>query len=346
MVKKQGPGANTPATQEPTKAMELKKFQEQTVTRVLTQVNELDEKGGLHLPSDYSAANALKSAWLKLLVTKDSNEKPVLEVCSHESICNALLDMVVQGLNPMKKQCAFIAYKGQLSMQPEYHGNIALAKRYGDVKHVRANVIYQGDEFKYTIDQTTGLRIITKHEQDFENIDINKIKGAYATLITNDGTVYIELMNILQIRKAWEMGFGKGTTKAHKNFTDQMAIKTVINRACKLFISTSNDAGLVEGREYEDAVKEKKSETIKAIANQKNLNIDEATVVVEKLQEEVKPEQPIKSEESITPNESFEEQVTPPISEDEAYKSVLSEVNKRAGGDPPTTQSGKKDPPF
>lgn len=278
--KKKGEGKAPLASQAPaTTAGQLKKFQEETVNAVLMQVKSLDEKGGLHLPADYSPGNALKSAWLILLEAVDSNKKPVLESCSKESICNAMLDMTVQGLNPMKKQCAFIAYGGKLRMQPEYHGNIALARRFGNVKHVRANCIYQGDEFEYSKDGETGLTKIIKHEQKIANIDINKIIGAYAHIIQEDGTVHVEIMTKLQIQTAWNMGHGGGTTKAHKNFTDQMCMKTVINRGCKLFISTSNDGGLVEDREYEETVHEEKAEKVAIEGNKTELDIQEAEEV-------------------------------------------------------------------
>ena len=296
MVKKNEGATKTPATQT-TAAGQLKKFQEETINAVLMQVKSLDEKGGLHLPADYSPGNALKSAWLILLEAVDSDKKPVLETCSKESICNAMLDMTVQGLNPMKKQCAFIPYKGKLQMQPEYHGNIALARRFGKVKHVRANCIYHGDDFEYTIDAETGLTKIVRHEQKMENIDINKILGAYAHIIQEDGTVHIEIMTKLQIQTAWNMGHGGGATKAHKNFTDQMCMKTVINRGCKLFISTSNDGGLVEDREYEETVHEEKEETVAIKGNKTELDI----VDVEEVKETPKKEEAPAAQEEESP---------------------------------------------
>lgn len=296
-----------------TPALQLKKFQEETVSRVLEQVNAYNQTGELNLPDNYSPGNALKSAWLILLETKDSQGKPVLESCSKESICNALLDMTLQGLSPMKKQCAFIAYGGKLLMQREYHGNIALARRYGGVKHVRANIIYEGDEFHYEIDPTTGLKKVIKHEPDLDNIDNNKIKGAYATVILEDGTVDVEIMTIQQIRAAWEMGYGGGATKAHKNFTDQMAIKTVINRACKLYISTSDDGGIVDRRNTMplDIQKEEKKEELKKKANKKPLKIeDEEDVGAEVIHEE--------------PEESH-----PDDAEERTYQEAMAEINSQ-----------------
>src|SRR3990167_5548127 len=74
-------------------------------------------KGTLHLPHDYSPENAMKSAWLVLQTVQDKDYKPALQTCTPESICNALMSMVIQGLNPDKKQCYFIVYGKALVCQ-------------------------------------------------------------------------------------------------------------------------------------------------------------------------------------------------------------------------------------
>ncbi len=233
---------------------------------VLLRVNQFKNLGELKLPADYSPENALKSAWLLLLETKDRDNKPVLETCSKESIANALFSMVVQGLSPMKRQCSFIAYGGKLQMQREYAGSIALAKRYGGVKDVTANVIYKGDDFQYEIDGSTGRKKIVKHIQKFEDIEGNNILGAYATLIMEDGTTDVEVMTMKQINAAWQQGATKGNSPAHKGFPDQMAKKTVINRACKLRITTSDDSALI-GDDETDYVVETHKEVLHNQAN-------------------------------------------------------------------------------
>ena len=84
----------------------LQKIEEKNITdRVANRVLEMQATGALQVPENYSAMNALKSAWLFLQETKDRDKQPVLKSCSSESIQNALLDMIVQGLNPIKKQC-------------------------------------------------------------------------------------------------------------------------------------------------------------------------------------------------------------------------------------------------
>lgn len=253
--------------------METKVIKTSEITdSVLARIDSMKKNGGLSIPSGYSPENALKSAYLILSEQVDSNKKPVLESCSQASIANALLDMVVQGLNPMKKQCYFIPYAGKLQLSRSYEGSVAISKRIG-LKSIVANVIYEGDAFEYAIDLSTGKRKVSKHEQSFENIDITKIRGAYAISVMDDGSIDTEIMNIAQIRKAWLQGAAKGDSGAHKNFTDEMCKKTVINRACKSIIGQSDDAYLYDDKEV-DEVREHEPK-----AGKEELNIEEAEVV-------------------------------------------------------------------
>lgn len=225
----------------------VKKTETPITEMVLSRVNELEKAGGLDLPKDYSAANAVRSAFLIISDMKDSKTNlPITQTCTKESIYNSLFNMTTQGLNPAKKQCSFIQYGNKLCMQREYAGSIALAKRYSNMIDINAVTIYEGDELEYAIDTKTGRKSIVKHVQKFENINTDKIKGAYAIKLFDDGTTDVEIMTMAQIKKAWEQGPTKGTSPAHKNFPDQMAEKSAINRACKLLIASSDDSVLME----------------------------------------------------------------------------------------------------
>src|SRR5574340_665040 len=123
--------------------------------QVLSKITAFQETGSINIPKDYSPANALRAAYLILLETKNIDKKPVLQECTKDSIANALLKMIVQGLNPVKRQCSFIAYGKTLICQREYQGTIAIAKRDAGVTNVVGNVVYAGDEFAYEIDPET-----------------------------------------------------------------------------------------------------------------------------------------------------------------------------------------------
>jgi len=263
------------------------------------------EQYGLTFPPNYSVSNALNSAYLILQETIDSQKQPVLKSCSKQSIAAALIDMTVQGLNPMKKQCYFVAMGGKLKLMRSYQGTMAVAKRCG-VKKITAEVIYEGDEFEYHIEN--GVKYIDKHIQNFMNIDTEKIQGAYAVLTLEDGSTYTEIMNIKQIKKAWSKGYGyKDGQGVHGDFADQMAKKTVINRACKNIINSSDDANLQEAfdntsdNEELNPVAEDMHHIIDTQANSEEFVVPEDEIqpeVVEKPSKD-KPAEPKKSKKEV-----------------------------------------------
>lgn len=155
------------------------------------------------------------------------------------------MNMATLGLSVQKKQGYFIAYSGQCQFQRSYFGNMTIARRYG-MKDIHAEIIYQGDKFKYHIED--GNKVLDSHEQDFMNIDNEKILGAYAVVLMEDGTKHLEVMNIKQIKQSWSQGFGykENGNGTHQKFTDQMAKKTVVNRALKQIINTHGDVFVQE----------------------------------------------------------------------------------------------------
>lgn len=214
-----------------------------TVDIVAAKIREFQERGELHFPPYYSPENAMKAAWLKLQETTDRNGKPALQVCTKDSIANALLKMVVYGLTPLKDQGYFIVYGNKLTWQNSYFGNIALWKRAtGSDKDPVAVVVYEGDEFEYEI--VDGEIKILRHKQNIDNVKPDKITAAYAILTYPDGEKKVTLMTMDEIRVAWNQGQTKGKSPAHINFPAEMAKKTVINRACKIAIKSSDDSSL------------------------------------------------------------------------------------------------------
>lgn len=236
----------------------IQKF-ENISEQVLSRIEQFQKDGSMILPKNYSVENHMKSAWLALQEVEDKEHHKALQICTKESIANSLLDMVLQGLSVSKKQGYFIVYGNKLIFQRSYFGTIALAKRAGGiVSEPVANVIYEGDDFLYEIDPKTAKVAIVKHSQKLENIDNSKIKGAYALVTLADGTTQVTIMSMQQIRAAWGQGATKGNSPAHKNFAEEMAKKTVIGRACKAIINSSDDAWLYDGKE-DDADSDKAS---------------------------------------------------------------------------------------
>jgi recombination protein RecT len=293
---------------------ELAMLKKDTVDVVADRVKQFQESGELHFPANYSPENAMKSAWLLLQTVKTGKNdgyKPALEVCSKDSIANSLLDMVVQGLNPTKKQGYFIVYGNQLTFQRSYFGTMAVTKRVTGAKSIDAAVIYEGDEVDY--EMVNGRITNLKHKQKFTNIDKEKVIGAYATIVVNKDDVYHELMTIEELRQAWSKAqfWGKDQEKekkgsTHDEFKQEMAKKTVINRACKKFLNSSDDGSLIMDhihRTDDIAAEQEVEEEIKQNANSEAIDIEyeDKGYVEESHPQETDPQQ----EEDVTDGPGF-----------------------------------------
>lgn len=195
------------------------------------------QEEGLSLPPNYSHSNALKSAFFAMTNSASGN---LLEQCSRESVANALLDMVIQGLSPAKTQCYFINYGGKCQLNRSYFGTQAVLKRLTNVEDIWANVIYEGDEFEYEVDR--GIDKLVSHKTKFQNRD-NEIIGAYAVVRKTDGEEILTPMTRKEIEASWSQS--KTKQAVHNKFPQEMAKRTVINRAAKAFINTSDDSDLL-----------------------------------------------------------------------------------------------------
>lgn len=216
---------------------------------VTDQVNQYisgEKDNGLVLPADYSLNNALKAAWFKLLETEDKYHHPVSDkrYVDQKSIVFALMDMAVQGLSPAKNQCYFIVRGGKVQLQRSYFGTVAVLKRLDSVKDIDAQVVHEGDEFEIGADEV-GHLVVKKFVPKFENLD-KPLIGAFAFIALTDGRVAYTVMTKKQIKTSWEQS-SQRDNKVQRNFSDEMAKRTVINRAAKMIINTSSDSDLLAG---------------------------------------------------------------------------------------------------
>lgn len=253
-----------------------------TVDQVTERVRGLLESRELHLPPSYSAENALKAAWLVLQDVTDKDGKPALAICTQNSIANSLFSMVVQGLDPMKKQAYFIVRGKALTLLRSYFGSIAVAKRVAGVRDVYAEAVYAGDVFEYEI--VRGVKTVTKHQQSLDTIDTSKIVGGYAVVELEDGRQVTEIMAMAQIKQSWSAGYGGGPQKTQP---DEMVRRTLTNRALKRYINSSSDPHLallaeVMNRSDTDAAAEEIEVEAREVANRELLTIeDDRTIDVE-----------------------------------------------------------------
>lgn len=249
-------GAQTaPATQSKVVAA----MKDELANSVLRRIEALQSNGGLVVPKDYAVTNQINLAWLRIseMVVDDGNggQRPVLETVTKASVANSLLDMVLQGMDIQKKQGYFIPIKNKASGKLEltfwrsYFGDEKLARAQGLAK-IRSIIVYEGDEFEYIYTEDGEVKI-TKHVPNLSRINKDKIIAAYAVATMADGARSVTLKTMQQIRQAWQQGATKGNSPAHRNFTDDMARRTVERAALKHVINSSNDAWLFSEEDKE-----------------------------------------------------------------------------------------------
>lgn len=206
------------------------------VTMVNNNIEDMKNNEGLSLPSDYSVGNALNSAYL--ILSDTTKGQPLLDKCDQGSVIKALMNMAIQGLSPAKNQCYFIPYGNQLVMQRSYFGSISVVKRLSNVKDIQAQVVHKDDTFK--IGGENGVLVVKEFEPSFENLD-KPIIGAFAWIEDINGNRTYTVMTKKDIDTSWSHA---KTKKVQNEFPEEMAKRTVINRAAKFYINSSSDNDL------------------------------------------------------------------------------------------------------
>ena len=273
------------------------------------------EKAGLCFPANYSLKNAVQSAFLMLREAETKDGRPLLEVCTQDSVVQSLMQMATQGLNPIKKQCYFVAYGSKCKLVPSYFGTLAILNRVKNLKRQPvANVVRQGDVFEYGYDMETMQLTIYKHETKIDNLD-NPIVAAYAIIATDKERV-VEIMSRKQLEQAWAQGQSwksaekKGYESAtHKNFPEEMAKKSVLNRAAKKLINATDDSAIMNDEAIEAFNNTDNNDSLDVVAEQVRSDVSEnansmpfPAIAEESLKEMIEPSpEPPKQQVSASP---------------------------------------------
>ena len=298
------------------------------ITSAVAERLDMLKDEGLALPANYNAQNALKAAYLRLQTVKDRQGNPALTVCTEPSIANALLDMAIQGLSPAKNQCYFIVYGNELQMQRSYFGTIAALKRLDSVEDIDAQVVHRGDKFEIGADEFCRT-IVTKFEPSFTNLD-KEIIGAFAFIKLANGRVDFTVMTKAQIDTSWAQSRNR-QNNVQKKFSDEIAKRTVLNRAAKMFINTSDDSDLLTGSinaateaEYEEP-KDVTATTEEESSTQLLADFKKAQEAEKKSNTPQGPEKPVEDENS------------------EDGKTIESDVKNDFRSDPQGTDKGNEE---
>jgi len=258
------------------------------VTMVNNNIEDMKNNEGLSLPPDYSVGNALNSAYL--ILSDTSKGQPLLDKCDQGSVIKALMNMAIQGLSPAKNQCYFIPYGNQLVMQRSYFGSISVVKRLSNVKDIQAQVVHKDDTFK--IGGKDGVLVVKEFEPSFENLD-KPIIGAFAWIEDINGNRTYTVMTKKDIDTSWSHA---KTKKVQNEFPEEMAKRTVINRAAKFYINSSSDNDLFVQAVNETTSNEYENDDRKDVTpTKRSLVADVAENKAEKVESAEPVKEPVKT---------------------------------------------------
>lgn len=165
------------------------------------------------------------------MVLMSVSKTPALMECSMISIMRAAVAAAELGLDPGSAigDAYLVPFKGECQLIPGYRGLIKLAFRSGHVKSVRANIVYQGDRFKYE----DGLHVVLEHVPNYDGSrDVKDITFVYCIVHLKDGGLLYDVMTRSDVDRIRAMSPGQ-KSPSWSNHYGEMARKTVVRRCLK-----------------------------------------------------------------------------------------------------------------
>lgn len=258
---------------------------------ILSSFSKLVSQDQLHFPQGYALGNQLKLMYLSLM------QNAVIGKATPQSIGEALSEATLQGLEIDKKQLYFIVYGDKLTMFRSYYGDVAVAKRTGLVKDIRARVIYQDEPYELETNEDGEVEV-KNHKAILGSFD-KDIVGVYAWADLPNGKRLYTIMTWNEVQANWRKS--KTNQGVHKEFPQEMAKRTAIRRLVKMIFNTaptlSSEASTIIAsfnRTTEEEYDNKLGGNIKnGVANTIDIEeLEESPVVLEAKTEPVKEESP------------------------------------------------------
>lgn len=196
-----------------------------------------------------------------------------LQGCDTLSIVEAIRESATLGLEPTGAlgEAAILPYKGKAQLRPMFRGYLKMARNSGEVAAVDAFVVYANDEWDLWSDENGPH---WKH-RPFLNAPLGEpdapnrgdLRGVFGYARLTNGELLQRWMPVQEIELARK---ASPSVKANRSspwdgWYDQMALKTVIRRLCKMLpLSAQAQRLLIRDNELDDAERAEKAKPIAA----------------------------------------------------------------------------------
>ena len=158
---------------------------------------------------------------------------PDLQACSPASVIKAMLRSAELGLEPDGGKLHFIPRGGNVTVQIGYQGYVELARRTGLIASIEANLVYESDQFEIAYHLDSKF----EHRPNLRRAADDKVLGvyAYAKLTTGERLfTWMAFADVEHVRRT-----SSGNNKVWQQHWGEMAKKTVIKRAAKMWPSST-----------------------------------------------------------------------------------------------------------
>lgn len=117
---------------------------------------------------------------------KDYKKREQLQTVDINSIVLCMIKGAYLGLDFLNGECYAIPYKGEMTFQTDYKGEIKVCKRFSDdpIKDIYAKVVREGDVYDEGVE--AGVQKLSFKPVPFSN---KNIIGAFAVVMYADGTI-------------------------------------------------------------------------------------------------------------------------------------------------------------
>ena len=200
----------------------------------LSKINQYVELG-MVLPEGFNPTNSLKKARMMLNDMKVQG-KPVLEVCTKESVIQCLIDSCCKGLDYSEMQVYFIPRTNIMTNLESVYGRIARAKRASRYYKPIVQYVHEGDDFQIGVDVTNGKTIIKKHETSLDNLD-KPIVAAYTFVTDDNNDTEVFIMTKREWLTSWKKSSNGGAVA--KEFERDMIFRTIIKKSTKSLVNAN-----------------------------------------------------------------------------------------------------------
>lgn len=198
---------------------------EKTIVEVRTSFEDLAAIHGI--------VNYKSEAQFAIQAMEKNSFLAKIAITNPKSLQNAVINIAAIGLslNPALKQAYLVPRGNEVCFDPSYIGLIHLATECKSIKWAQAEVVRKNDLFKFN-----GVGEKPIHEMEPFG-DRGDIVGVYVVAKTLDGEFLVSTMSKTEVDLIKNKCVNS-SSKAWKDFYEEMAKKTVIKRASKTWPKT------------------------------------------------------------------------------------------------------------